>query len=209
MAKAKDTKDLFIKCNNTRGKNKGTMLINTKSLLDDVEPDFLPIDKYMEPEYFNLHVRDRKLIDDIALAVPYVQIYDEYVSPYEHACCMKDQYLVDEGKEDLTNTAKRKFIFTIVKNKGLGKFITSRRNQINDIQIETYRLRAVQHCVSVDFIKNELVNLREKTSLLDTEKQVKYELKILETLDKVIKGIDTKESITNIQINNSIPDIDK
>lgn len=176
--------------------------------------DYRANDKYMEAEYFNMHIRDRKLIDDVTLGVPYPQIYDEYYTPYEKAKFTKDQLLLDRTRtdeQDLPDKTKRNIVIQTISRKQLGKFITARRKQINDIYVEEFRKRAVQTCISQEFVQNELVKLREKMDNMDLtpSMRMKYELKILEQIEKTLDKQQSKDAVTNIQINNNLPDWDK
>lgn len=182
------------------------------------DPKFLKDYETNDPgiikQYKYLNVRDRKLIDDVSLAVPYSTIFDEYFREREKNVFLR-AYHLDKDKADgadISALSKKKILLQVINRKGLGKFITARRKEISDIYLEEFRKKAVDTFISKEFIKNELVKLREKVKDLDVEKQIIYELKILNQIDKAIvtDPSSSKGNVTtNIQINTNLPDWEK
>lgn len=166
--------------------------------------------------YNKLDPRDRNLVDSLAIGVPLANLYSEYFTPGEFGSHFKNALYRGQNDRDIAKFAKEKLVSDVITKHRVGEktseiftiaqLVAERRRMHQDIIIETFRKRALETCITREFVANELLKLRERINTLDTEKQIKYELQLLTLIEKSISSANGGDkTTTNIQINNNIP----
>jgi hypothetical protein len=208
MATKKTMNDTLIPYTSASGVK--TLIPPSKQTLNNI-PEIIisPTNNIIEDQYMALDNEYKIIVDSVTLGIPYEQIYDEYFHEHIHRIHMRDKTLRTTDETDIQPKFKRKLILKLIHDKDLLKFIQHKRKQIEKIYLEEFQKKALSTYVSVEFLANELLKLKEKTEFIDDPKeQVRMQLEVIKTLDKVIKKPDGKQPTTNIQINNNMPDYD-